>query len=261
LLGVLELFLLLVGGAFIEDGDVADVGASFGEGRNAAVPGDHVGTGVVGGESEREIAVVLAEKIFEVVRAGVDILGGIENIGDLIFGSRRGDELHEAARLFAGDGVNIEIRFDGDDAADEVGVDAMFFSGVVNQGIERGRAGGKRLLVGREHVFGVDGENVGLGDGESAARHCEDEVRAVVSVAGDVEALAGAEHGVVCASESRGRGAEECERGEARNILQAVMKARHVIRGDMLPGNVRFNYLVSIVGHLEFGCERRYLVG
>ena len=91
MLRVLELFLLLVGGAFVEDGDVADVRAGFGEGRDAAVPGDHVGAGVVGGEREREIAVVLAEEIFEIVRARVDILCGIEDIGDLIFGGGGGN--------------------------------------------------------------------------------------------------------------------------------------------------------------------------
>ena len=117
--------------------------------------------------------------------------------------------MHEAARLFARDRVNIEIRFDGDDAADEVGVDAVFFGGVVNQGIERGRGGRERLLVGGEHVFGIDGEDIGLGNGESAAGHGEDEIGAVVSVASDVEAFAAAEYSVVGA----GGGNEEEEEG------------------------------------------------
>lgn len=62
--GLGGLFAGFEGGAFVEDGDIADVGARFGEGRDAAIFGDHVGAGIVGGESEREIAVVLAEEIF-----------------------------------------------------------------------------------------------------------------------------------------------------------------------------------------------------
>ena len=171
--------------------------------------------------------------------------------------------------MFARDGVNIEIRFDGDDAADEVGVDAVFFGGVVNQGIERGRGGGKRLLVGGEHVFGIDGEDVGLGDGESAAGHGEDEIGAVVSVAGDVEAFAGAEDSVVGArgSERRRSAAKRVRMrgGEARERRLRGGGAERwnvVVLGHLKPGErAGFNYLVSIAGHLEFGCERGYLVG
>src|ERR1700683_7876 len=195
--GFLLLFLLFVGGAFVEDGDITDVGAGFGEGRDAAVFGDHVGAGVVGGEGEGQIVVVLVEEVAEVVRAGVDILTGIENIGDLIFRGGGGEKLHEATGLFAGDRVDVEIGFGGDDAADEISVEIVFAGGIGDKSFERRSAGGERLSVGGEHVLGIDGENVAFRDGEAASRHGEDEGIAVVSVGSDVDAFAGAEDSVV----------------------------------------------------------------
>lgn len=144
------------------------------------------------------------------MRAGIDILRGIENVGDLIFRGGGGNELHEAAGLFAGDGVNVEIGFDGDDAANEIGVDAVFFGGVVDECVEGGSGRGERRRVGGEHVFRVDGKDVGFGNREAPAGHGEDEIRAVVSVASDVEAFASAEDGVVGARGGRGEEEEGC---------------------------------------------------
>ena len=62
--------------------DAGDVGAGFAEGWDAVVLVDGAGAGVVGGEREGEVVLVALEERVEVGGAAVDVLAGLEAVGD-----------------------------------------------------------------------------------------------------------------------------------------------------------------------------------
>ena len=86
-----------------------DVALRFGERRNAAVALNHLRACVVSGEREGKVAVITIEKIFDVAGAAVDILRGIENIGDGILRGSFRNQLHQAESVFGRNRFRIEI--------------------------------------------------------------------------------------------------------------------------------------------------------
>ena len=91
---------------------------------------DGAGTGVVGGEGERDVVLVAGEQLVEVLGAAFDVLGGGEGVGDTKCGGGAGHELHEAAGAGAGDGAGVAARLGADDGGEQVGVDVVGFAGV-----------------------------------------------------------------------------------------------------------------------------------
>ena len=89
--------------------DFCHVGAGFTEWWNGAVALDGLRAGVVRGEGQGEIVVIAVEQGAEIVRAGVDIFRGIEDVFYAELGSGVGEELHQAAGVAARDGFGVEI--------------------------------------------------------------------------------------------------------------------------------------------------------
>ncbi len=174
--------------------DAADVGTRFCEGRNAVVLGDSVGAGVVSGKSKRQILPVFFQQLFQVSRAGIHILRGIEGVSDIKSRSRIRHELHQSAGAFAGNGARIEIGLRNDETGDEVFVHAVFLRGGADQ-IRKGRSG--RSFAGEEWkvVFGFDGDDFFGADCDVAASNVKVHNFAFVLVAGDVQTLAVAKDG------------------------------------------------------------------
>jgi len=175
---------------------------------------DAIGAGVVGGEGERQVVVVQQQQLFQVARAGVDIFRGIENVFHAEAVGGFGEQLHQPAGVFARDGFGIEIGLDGNHAADEVGVHAVFRGGgaydfrVRRDGRLQAR---RRRGNGLEDVLGLDAHDVGDGDFDPAASHLQAVFVAEKLVAGDVEAFAAAQDDVFGAG--GGGGEEEQESG------------------------------------------------
>ena len=123
--------------AAVENG--LHVGARFLVWRDAVVASHGAGPGVVGGESEH--GPELVGESAQVGDAGVDVLSGVEGIGDAEVALRARHQLHQAlgsGRRLGGCAVR---GLDGDDRVHQVGVDAVPLGGHVDDVGERERAG------------------------------------------------------------------------------------------------------------------------
>ncbi len=190
-------------------GDAAHVGLRFGEGRNTAVACDRFRTGIISGEGQAHVSAIALEKVLQVVRSGVNILRGIEDVGDGIMCSGFGKQLHEPESLLARDGAGIEIRFFGDDAGDQILIHAMLCCGRMNQlevWYRHGR--GRRGRNGCEDVLGFNRGDIGGGHIDNAAGDRQSNAVALQLIAGDVQSDAGFENGIIGA---RG-GSSQCRR-------------------------------------------------
>ena len=116
--------------------DAGDVGAGFGEGRDAVVAVDGSWAGVVGGDGEADVVVVAGEELVEVGGAAGDVLLGREGVVDAEDGRGGGHQLHEALRAGAGDGAGVAVRFGMDDGGEQVGVDVVQVSSTVKHRLD-----------------------------------------------------------------------------------------------------------------------------
>jgi len=182
----------------------------FGERRNPAVALDHFRAGVVSGERKRQIAAETLEEFLQVARAGINILRGVESVGDGKAHRGARQQLHEAERPLTRDGARIEIRFDGNDVPDQFFVHAVLFGGGANQNSEW--AGGWRFLrIGGEDVFAFDGKDGIGGNFDHAAVNRQAHAVAGGFIAGDVEAQSGAQDGVIGAGGRRHKSGKRCD--------------------------------------------------
>jgi hypothetical protein len=115
------------------------------------VAGDTLRPGVVGGQGAGQVAAVEVEQAAQVARAGLEVGGGLEDVfqAQAEFGGGRGHELHESAGALGGDGAGIEGALCGDDAGDEVRVEAVAAGGLLDESVYAGRRGGHSRLGGR----------------------------------------------------------------------------------------------------------------
>ena len=129
------------------------VGARLLVWRDAVVAPHGAGPGVVGGESEN--GPELVGEPTQVGDAGVDILLGVEGIGDAELALRARHQLHQAL----GSGRRLRVRavpgLDGDDRVHQAGVDAVPAGGGVDDVGERPFDG---LGRSREETGGDGGE-------------------------------------------------------------------------------------------------------
>src|SRR5688572_26610953 len=78
--------------------DLLDVSAGFGKRWHATVTRDIAWTGVVTGQRKLDVAVVLCQQLFQVLRASHDVLAGVERVLNPQLGLQRRHELHEPLR-------------------------------------------------------------------------------------------------------------------------------------------------------------------
>jgi len=109
--------------------DAGDVGAGFVVGGNAGVFVDGGGAGVVGGEGEGEIVVIVGEQSVDVGGAAADVLGGFEAVLDAEVVGGGGHELHEAGCSGAAKGAGVAVGLSFDDAGEEVDIDIVLSTG------------------------------------------------------------------------------------------------------------------------------------
>jgi len=116
------------GSGAVENG--LHVGARLPVWRDAVVAPHGAGSGVVGGKSEN--GPELVGEPAQVGDAGVDILFGVEGIGDAELALRARHQLHQAL----GSGRRLRIRtvpgLDGDDRVHQAGVDTVPVGGGVD---------------------------------------------------------------------------------------------------------------------------------
>ena len=137
--------------AAVENG--LHVGARLLVWRDAVIAPHGARPGVVGGESEH--GPELVRESAQVGDAGVDVLSGVEGIGDAEVALRARHQLHQAlgaGRRLGGCAVR---GLDGDDRVHQVGVDAVPLGGHVDDVGERERAG---LGRSREEAGGAGDE-------------------------------------------------------------------------------------------------------
>ena len=118
--------------------DAGHVDAGLVVGRNPVVFVDRCWAGVVGGECERYVVVIAAQKLVEVGRASANILVGGEAVGYAEVGGGAGHELHEATGASVADSVGIAVALGFDDAGEEVGIEVVLLSGVGKHEVEVG---------------------------------------------------------------------------------------------------------------------------
>src|SRR6266849_4302336 len=70
---------------------------------------DAFGSGVVGGQGQGQVVVILSQKQVTVVGSRVHVFLWIENVFYPKLRSRLRNQLHQAARVFARDGFGIEV--------------------------------------------------------------------------------------------------------------------------------------------------------
>jgi hypothetical protein len=129
--------------------DAGDVGAGLAVGRDAVVLVDGGGAGVVGGESEGEVVVVVGEESVDVGGATADVLLGLESVVDAEVAGGGGHELHEASGAGAADGLGVAVGLGFDDAGEEVDVEVVVGAGAGEDFGEVGGAEGGGLLTPR----------------------------------------------------------------------------------------------------------------
>ena len=109
--------------------DAGDVGAGFGVGGDAVVFVYCGGAGVVGGEGEGEIVVVMSEQGVEVGGSALDVLAGLEAVVYAEVVGGRGHELHEAGGAGAAEGAGVAVGLRLDEAGEEVDVEVVVKAG------------------------------------------------------------------------------------------------------------------------------------
>ena len=123
--------------AAVENG--LHVGARLLVWRDAVIAPHGAGPGVVGGQ--REHGPELVGESAQVGDAGVDVLSGVEGIGDAEVALRARHQLHQALGSGGRLGGCAVRGLDGDDGVHQVGVDAVPLGGHVDDVGERQRAG------------------------------------------------------------------------------------------------------------------------
>ena len=154
--------------AAVENG--LHVGAGLLVWRDAVVAPHGAGPGVVGGDGEH--GPELVGETAQVGDAGVDVLPGVEGIGDAEVALRARHQLHQALGPGRRLGSCAVAGLDGDDGVHQVGVDAVPLGG-------RGDDAGERPLDGlgrtREYAGGDGDEQqeYEAAAGETRRRHGE----------------------------------------------------------------------------------------
>ena len=96
---------------------------------------DPARAGVVGGQAESHVAVVIVEQGAQVPGAAGDVFERIERVGHPEFPGGGRHELHQAQGALGGHGFGIEVGFRLDHRLDEQGIDPVFggnrFDGVL----------------------------------------------------------------------------------------------------------------------------------
>ena len=115
------------------------VGARLLVWRDAVVAPHGAGSGVVGGDGEH--GPELVGETAQVGDAGVDVLSGVEGIGNAEVALRARHQLHQALGSGGRLGGCTVPGLDGDDGVHQVGVDAVPLGGPVDDVGERQRAG------------------------------------------------------------------------------------------------------------------------
>src|SRR5581483_7296336 len=128
--------------------DLFHVIAGFGVRRDAVELFDGAGSGVVGGQDDRQRGHPRPRRhhrgLQRAQEAGgaEEVVHGIEGVGDVVFGRRRGHQLHQALRAFWGDGAGVVGGFGAGDRLEQGGIDAVEGAGGGIEAVVGGAIGG-----------------------------------------------------------------------------------------------------------------------
>ena len=97
--------------------------------------------GVVGGEGERHVVVEARHESLEMAHSTIDVVARIERVLHVEVGRRGRHELHEPLRAAARNRAGVELRLDGHDGGDELGLDAVARGDLDDMGVDVDRRG------------------------------------------------------------------------------------------------------------------------
>ena len=98
---------------------------------------DSAAAGVVGGQREAHIAIVLIEQQTQVAHAALDVRLGLEDAPHVVHARRRRHQLHQSERALGRAGVGNEVRLGADHRLDQRRIDAMALRRVGDDRVER----------------------------------------------------------------------------------------------------------------------------
>jgi hypothetical protein len=120
--------------------DAIDVCARLRVRRDAVRGVDGTRPGVVRGNRQPDVSLIAPQQVVEVPRPAVNVLIGVERVGDAVHRRRSGHQLHQALGPDARDGARIAVRLRVDHRCDELAVDGVCLRVLAHDRVElRGR--------------------------------------------------------------------------------------------------------------------------